>query len=524
MNGRSAALARPYHLALLGLYPILALIGHNIAEMRLDEAFRALLLTAASLAGLYLLFRRLSRSPLRSALLVSFFSLLFFSYGHVYGYLELTLPALGRHRSLVPTYTLILALGSYWIVRKARDPAAITQLANGVGLVLILFPLVQIGSYQLGRLQAEGPVSPVSFEQTQEHEARPDIYLIILDAYARADTLDSEFGFDNAPFLAEMEALGFYNAACAQSNYSKTKFSLASLLNMDYLVGLGGDALVGVGENVNNALVESLIQDSQLRRSLESLGYRTVAFPTGFFWSEWTQADHYLNQDPNAVSSVIYNTALLGPYTPFEIILLETSAGLIYIDTYFTIARAQGADRGEAGQKEYLDQLRKQRAYNRVTNTLDWLDRMDSIAGPKFVFAHIVSPHSPYVIGENGAFTPDTDLRPGYTNQISYLNSRLLPLVQGIITEAEVPPIIIIQSDHGPPQSEGRPERVHILNLLYMPGFPEEQLYATLTPVNNFRLVLQHYFGADLDPLDDVSQLSDKRDFFKFTEIEAGCP
>ena len=382
MRAALATKQRPYHLALLGLYPILALVGHNISEMRLGEAARSALLTAAVLALLFLILNRISGSPLRSALLASFFSLLFFSYGHVYGSLELTLPALGRHRSLGPIYAVVFGLGSFWIARKARDPVALTQLVNGVGLVLVLFPLLQIGAYQMGRLQAEDPLSPISFESVPENGARPDVYLIILDSYGRADTLQSEFGFDNAPFLAEMEALGFYNAFCAQSNYSKTKFSLASMLNMDYLDGLGGDALVGVGENVNNALVETLIQDSQLRRSLESLGYRTVAFPTGFFWSEWTQADHYLNQDPNALSQVIYNTALLGPYTSFEIILLETSAGLIYIDTYFTIARTQRAARGEQGQKDHLDQLRKRAAYNRVTNTLDWLGLMESIAAP----------------------------------------------------------------------------------------------------------------------------------------------
>ena len=48
---------------------------------------------------------------------------------------------------------------------------------------------------------------------------KPDIYYIILDRYANADTLSEIYKFDNEPFLDELEARGFSIAHHAWANY-----------------------------------------------------------------------------------------------------------------------------------------------------------------------------------------------------------------------------------------------------------------------------------------------------------------
>jgi hypothetical protein len=45
------------------------------------------------------------------------------------------------------------------------------------------------------------------------------------------------------------------------------------------------------------------------------------------------------------------------------------------------------------------------------------------------------------------------------------------------------------------------------LSAFYLPGY-DQSLSTTLTPVNNFRLVFDQYFGADLDLLPDNSYFS----------------
>jgi hypothetical protein len=37
----------------------------------------------------------------------------------------------------------------------------------------------------------------------------------------------------------------------------------------------------------------------------------------------------------------------------------------------------------------------------------------------------------------------------GYTSEIQFINTRLLDIVEGILSESDIPPIILIQGDHG---------------------------------------------------------------------------
>jgi hypothetical protein len=45
--------------------------------------------------------------------------------------------------------------------------------------------------------------------------------------------------------------------------------------------------------------------------------------------------------------------------------------------------------------------------------------------------------------------------------------------------------------------------KLRILNAYYLPGQPPMQPYPTITPVNTFRLILDDYFGANLELLPD---------------------
>ena len=59
----------------------------------------------------------------------------------------------------------------------------------------------------------------------------PDVYYIILDAYGRADSLKTFYGYDNTPFLQALEQRGFYIARHSRANYDQTPLCLASALN-----------------------------------------------------------------------------------------------------------------------------------------------------------------------------------------------------------------------------------------------------------------------------------------------------
>ena len=96
--------------------------------------------------------------------------------------------------------------------------------------------------------------------------------------------------------------------------------------------------------------------------------------------------------------------------------------------------------------------------------------------GPKLVFAHIVSPHPPFVFDENGqALEPSSpysmndgddykgtleEYRAGYPGQVRFVNRQLQQVVDALLAQSEAPPLIIIQGDHGPGMSLDRTRRI----------------------------------------------------------------
>jgi hypothetical protein len=148
-----------------------------------------------------------------------------------------------------------------------------------------------------------------------------------------------------------------------------------------------------------------------------------------------------------------------------------------------------------------------------------------AIPSPKFVFAHIISPHGPYVFDAEGNFIPDeNDTDKGYVGQVEYLNSRLIPLLQNLIENSEGPPVIILQADHGGHGTQfDLDHRMNILNAYYLPDDGDQYLYASISPVNSFRLVFDTYFGTDYGLLPDVSHYSSIESFFDFVTVPNHC-
>lgn len=509
------------HPFLLGVYPALALLGNNINEIRGVDALRALFVAVLISGGLVLFFRQIMRNEHQSALLATVLLILFFSYGHVYGSLKevhlLGITA-GRHRVLIPLFIGLAGAGALWVFTGTRNFQPITQILNFVGLFAIAFPLYQITSFEVRTFleKSSGEANPAESLKIRQmdNSKKPDIYYIVLDAYAREDVLANFYGYDNSPFLNELEAMGFYVAHCSQSNYTKTKFSLASTLNIDYLENLGGEELRHDNGEPNWVKIGFLIRQSKVRDFLESQGYQTVAFQTGFFWTEWDNADLYFKQDSEDLGT-LGTLETFGHVNEFEALLIKTSLGLALADTGTILSQYL---------QPIISESPKRQRYEIVSFTLDTLEEIAPVRSPKFVFAHVVSPHAPYVFSQDGAFLADQEnMRTGYPDQVTYINKRVLSIVQKLITNSEIPPIIILQGDHGGPETQALPIRLDIFNAYYLPDVSSQNLYSSITPVNTFRVVFDTYFGTNLGLLEDQSYHSTSDNFFDFNLTPNAC-
>jgi hypothetical protein len=495
----------PLHPFFFAVYPVAALLASNLDAAPAAAALRPLVVTLLGASLFFLALRQLLHHSLRAALLTTLVLALFFSYGHVYNFLEsgtLSGFPLGRHRLLAPAWIAFFLLGAGWATRPRRDLPLITRALNIIGAVLLLLPLTQIAFFQVSTLQAppraEQPAPGAQLRLPPQGTA-PDIYYLILDGYSRDDLLHKFYDLDNSPFLEQLSQMEFYVARCAQSNYAQTQLSLASSLNYEYLASL--DDAFQAGSTSRTGL-PGLIQRSAVRSSLESLGYRVVAFETGFEATQLEDADIYLSSGAGT------------GIEDFESLLIRTTAGRVAAEGIaFLNLKPDWAARDAAHRQ-------------RILFALEELRRLPDLPGPKFVFAHLITPHWPHVFGPDGeAVHQRQDSISGYRDQVIFINKMIVPVLAEIIAKSGTPPVIILQGDHGA-VIESPERRMAILNAYYLPN-GAGGLYESISPVNTFRVIFNQVFAGRLPLLGDAAYYSRYETPFDFQLVpneRPGCP
>lgn len=478
----------PFHPILLAAFPALALYANNLGQVEFTEVLRPLVVSIIlGLLTLALIKIRTTRWQL-AGLLASWILLSFFSYGQVYevvkgaqifGFL------IGRHRYLLGAYGILIGIGVLGIARLT-DLRSITRAMNVIAILLFVLQLSRIVIYSaqtsFSRRTIETPTSD-AFLLPRDQDTLPDIYLIILDMYGRNDALQAHYGYNNDRFVSRLEALGFYVAECARSNYSKTNLSMGSQLNLDYIENLV--------PRVDHESAVYLMQHSLVRQSLENVGYTSIAFATGAGWANIRESDIFYDAAPDNIDWFI---------TPFEELLVKGTLLRPVFDLYLQqVNISRSLLQGPIELKAY-----------RIMLVLERLRSLPSMRGPKFVYAHIVAPHPPHVFNPDGSVNPhaeNIDGQVGLPIQLDYLNPKFIEVVETILEDSENEPIIILEGDHGFADLQ----RNSILNAIYLPGEGEHQLYPTITSVNVFRVIFNEYFGTQLPLLPDASykQLND---------------
>ena len=406
---------------------------------------------------------------------------------------------------LAPLYLTLFTVLTALIWRRKSGWEPINAALNVIAIILVVLPVLQILSVQFRLWKTPDTLTSSAGLVLPDEAVAPDIYYILLDGYPRGDILASTFDYDNAPLLDFLVERDFYIATCSQANYSFTMASMAATLNMTYLDNGSGSQRI----ELSDSRLGDLIRDSQVEALVDELGYTTVNFDTGYRWLRWRNADLYLSPFEATENRFLVNTGLNG----FELLLVRSSAALLLFDLQISQPGNETLNLYEILADSPRDVQRQ-----RLQFEFEMLREIPtSVAGPKFIYAHITVPHPPYLYDAEGkeVLKEPADEISAYREQVIYLNGHLPVIIDNILQSSDRPPVIIIQSDHGaliPYTAEGVDyrEKIAILNAYYLPGAPPAPLYQTITPVNTFRIVFDRYFGGEFGLLDDHSFLIDE--------------
>jgi hypothetical protein len=420
------------------------------------------------------------------------------------------------HRLLIIiVLPMIMFLGSRAIWEKymlQNRRKIMVEYLNLVSIAVIMFPLYNIGTFFIQaaddvRRPWSSYIGLNETPQTLQGENSPDIYYIILDGYGRADALASLYGYDNTSFLSDLEKRGFFVGDESQSNYLRTSLSITSALNMEYI---NFTANLAGKESTNRLPMFELASNNRARRLLKEAGYKFVLIDSGSAFTRFYDADVFLtpfHTTPNLFEMWYYSTTSLGAFYQPELPITPN------LQEYLPVA-------GYATHRAF------------IYDALDQITSVPQLSGSKFVFAHIISPHPPfvldsvgnplspdypYVTGDGASFVSDREYyKQGYIAQVEYLNQRIISAIDEILEKSERQPVIIIQGDHGPGLSlmDGDTpdsclwERASILNVYYFPEGKYNLLYPSISPINSFRTIFNTYFSTSFDLLPDQTYYS----------------
>ena len=476
----------PWHIICFAIYPPLALLAHNVGEVGYEVAYRSLIVSSLFFLLSLLVFNIFFRDMERTGIFTVFFIFSFCYYEYAFGFASSSI-SLGsitkRHIYFLPLWFGAFFLVGWWFATKLSVDF-VSVFLRTVGAVLVMFPLYRLVVFQQSYPKDNAiEVPAISVPPQTSDQTHPDVYFIILDMYGRNDVLTDDFGYGSTIFLNSLKKMGFYVASCSQSNYPNTAPSLSATLNGNYLQELSPR---GIGTKT----MWYLIQNSAVENAFRKEGYKIVAFETEYRWTEWRDADIYYQIHSGSINffeSILLRSSVLGMLTEKNLVTPTT----------FTSDK---------------------RKYELTMYALEELNKAPEIPGPKFVFAHLTVPHPFFVLGPDGEFlavpphyegnelyyTKDEYII-GYRNQVEYISARITEVIENIIKNSSQPPIIILQGDHGPRFVELN-KQFWILNAYYFPDTKPE-LQPFLSPVNNFRMVFETYFGASLPALSDQSYL-----------------
>jgi hypothetical protein len=453
---------------LFAAFPILFLYAHNISETPVSQVWLPLWVSVAAALVLWMFLSAILRSLAKAGLATAIFLLFFFSYGRLYDALEAWGVFVPKDAYLLPTMLFIWGYCVYFISRAKREFRVSSKVLNIMSVALIAINLFNIAVYQVKPARVSADASVESTAQAGNSSAElstpPDIYHIILDEYASLSTIEEYYGYDNSEFADRLTEEGFFVAHESRTHIASTEYSLGSLLNMEY-----------IPDTVSLDMARERYEHNSVAEFLRSKGYSFVYIGMYDVDADLHYDYYELNENSNIANEflrIAWDTTMLRPFYTY---VLETR--------YENYHRAA------------------------VMDSIELLENLPEMPGPKFVFAHILCPHEPFVFDSSGGPVGAEDLqnyadKSVYLGQYIFITSEIEKVITAILEKSESPPIIILQSDHGP-KTLGRDAAERIFNALYLPDNGSDYLYDSIAQVNTYRLIFNHYFGAHYPLLED---------------------
>ncbi len=428
----------------------------------------------------FLIFLVLFRQTPKAGIYTFFILLVFLLFGAMQDFLRAIqlLESLSRYRYLLPSLGLFLLISFILLKKKKTSLNKFNFFLTILILVFIAIDAFSLIRMALSKESSPGVVASNSVGTQCEGCAKPDIYFLIFDEYASSRSLQDFLHYDNNSFESSLRARGFHIIPGSRSNYDFTIFSLASMLNMEYVQGVKDFNASSVKDF---ASCINLIRNNKVVDFLESSGYQII---------------NYSIFDLKGRPSIVNQTFL-----PLKVSLITEQTLINRVSRDLGHFRLySGLHSNELFTQKLLDESRR---------------KTDQ---PRFIYVHFFMPHQPYYFDSLGrsrdkqTLLAETDHfgKESYLQYLKYTNEKALQLVDSILNNNATPPIIMLMGDHGCRGVTNATNSDHMfmnMNAIHIPGGSYNRFYDSLSVVNQFRILFNTQFHQSFELLKDSSIL-----------------
>jgi hypothetical protein len=390
---------------LVGVLLVLSKFSENANRLPWEQLGQAILFSLAVSAFSLLVFWLIPITRRAAAIVSSVFvivTMLWMTFPYV------PLPHMGS-LPLIPVGFMLVVIVLFYRMKRKNIQSATAWAMLIVGMSCFV-ALGMAGIASSRPVQGAAITSDVALNKT------PDIYFIVPDRFCSQKGL-LEMGLDDSDFMAYLESKGFYvqpdkTSLDAMPPDGKETGTTRTCRFMASVLNLGKEVPLSIPYNV----ASQMIKYNEFAEILKANNY--TYYHIGDWWTE-------TETNPLADVNYMYQSATLEPSEELSMALVDRSIWR-YVTTYLWQSQDVYRARHDFQQESLIE-----------TTTLP---------GPKFVMAHILIPHPPFLFKADGS--PQDSNVPvwdAYLEQVEYTEAWLTTVIDEIPDDA----IVILQSDEG---------------------------------------------------------------------------
>lgn len=500
---------------LFSLYPALFLYSQNQNKLPIYVICGPLTLSLVICLISFIFCLILYKNAQKAGLMAFIIIILFFSYGHIFSLIQGMSFGnfLAKQRYLYPLWAFLFFLALF-LIKRTRSIIKFSQLSyylNMFSMLLIITVFINIAYNGIGKTF---PVVVNNYSEShqsnllvKQKEGYPDIYFIILDAYTSDYALERYYHYKNDDFKELLEKKGFQVFPHSYSNYCFTYLVVPSILNMDYHQKL----LSNLDRESNDyKILDHLRENNRVMNFLNKHGYKIIKI----------SSDEVITGDRG------------GEF--FQLFIGYTVLMHFRMDRFLTYAHRE-----------------------KILKAFSLIEEIHELQGSKFVYAHIMCPHPPFVFGPKGEEVQILDkalagfgffktggwirglakFREYYVDQVKFTNIKVTKLVEEILKKSKRAPIIVIMGDHGAasfhdtslesdvppkkkiPSQQFIDDQMSVFIAIYLPEEYREKMNSEISPVNIYRMIFNKVFETKLSMLAEKSYYSSMKYPYNFIDV-----